>query len=297
MNADQMTVGQDGTRQYRRRTETAVCGLVTVIVPVYNVRPYVAECIESLIGQTYRELEILLVDDGSTDGSGEICDEYAAKDDRIRVIRQQNQGLSAARNTGLDNAGGSYVAFVDSDDLAARDYIETLADMAVHREADIAACSYRRGDGEKLRRLMNDSRQTNRRSREKTLTSDQMLRAWHGRYKRYETVVWNKLYRMTLFQDAGDGALRFPLHRRQEDVLTSHLITARAQRIAITDRALYGYRVREDSITRQKMSPALKEQNLAAQRERMAFFAAKGYRRAWCNLWVGYLLHRVRFGR
>ena len=119
--------------------------LVSIIVPVYQVKNYVGECVESLLRQTYTNLEILLVDDGSTDGSGAICDEYARGDNRIRVIHQENQGLSSARNTGLDQAKGEYVAFVDSDDAVRLDYIETLYDLADRYQADIAVCAYERG--------------------------------------------------------------------------------------------------------------------------------------------------------
>ena len=118
--------------------------LVSIIVPVYQVVDYVGVCVESLLRQTYKNLEILLVDDGSTDGSGEICDEYANRDNRIRVIHQENQGLSAARNTGLDQALGEYVAFVDSDDAVLPDFIETLYDLADRYQADIVACAYER---------------------------------------------------------------------------------------------------------------------------------------------------------
>ena len=114
--------------------------LVSIIVPVYQVKEYVGECVESLRAQTYTNLEILLVDDGSTDGSGEICDEYVRSDNRIRVIHQKNRGLSAARNTGLDQAAGEYVAFVDSDDVVLPDFIETLYDLSGRYQADIAAC-------------------------------------------------------------------------------------------------------------------------------------------------------------
>ena len=91
-------------------------GLISVIIPVFNVRPYLAKALESVIRQTYSHLEIIVVDDGSTDGSGDICDEFAARDERIKVIHQENRGLSAARNAGLDRAAGEYIAFLDSDD-------------------------------------------------------------------------------------------------------------------------------------------------------------------------------------
>ena len=98
-------------------------GLVSIIVPVYNVEPYLCICLDSLVGQTYEQIEIL-VDDGSTDGSGRICDAYAGKDDRIRVCHKRNQGVSAARNTGIEMAGGEYLVFVDSDDCVHRQLVE-----------------------------------------------------------------------------------------------------------------------------------------------------------------------------
>lgn len=99
---------------------------ISIIVPVYNVERYLPECLDSLLGQTYRELEIILVDDGSRDASGRICDAYGERDSRIRVIHQQNQGLSPTRNHGLDIATGDYIAFVDSDDYVAEDMMEKM---------------------------------------------------------------------------------------------------------------------------------------------------------------------------
>ena len=110
-------------------TEWQETPLVSIIVPVYQVEAYISECVESLLAQTYTNLEILLVDDGSTDSSGEICDEYAVKDDRVRVVHQRNQGPSVARNSGLDHMKGEYVAFVDSDDVVLPDFIESLYEL------------------------------------------------------------------------------------------------------------------------------------------------------------------------
>ena len=90
--------------------------MISIIVPVYNVEPYLRKCLDSILAQTYRDLEILIIDDGSTDGSGRICDEYAGKDDRIKVFHTENHGLSAARNYALDRSHGDYIAFIDSDD-------------------------------------------------------------------------------------------------------------------------------------------------------------------------------------
>lgn len=111
--------------------------LISVIIPVYNVEKYLHECIDSVINQTYKNLEIILVDDGSTDSSGEICDEYIEKDDRITVIHKKNEGPSKTRNTGLENANGKYIYFLDSDDYIAEDAIESLTSAAESNGADL----------------------------------------------------------------------------------------------------------------------------------------------------------------
>ncbi len=292
--------------------------LVSIIVPVYQVKDYIGECVESLIRQTYTNLEILLVDDGSTDGSGVICDEYANRDNRIRVIHQENRGLSAARNTGLDQALGEYVAFVDSDDAVLPDFIEVLYELAERYQADIAACAYERGEiGTTGTQIRNDIHVANQ-FRDKNaggavdrhdhtkydssvtgiyMTSEQMLRQWHGRYKKWETIACNKLYRKQILDGTEDATvIRFPIGRRHEDVLTSHLIVANAGRIVLTKRKLYLYRIRENSITNQGMTEEHRKQNLLAQRERMEFFRKRRYWRAYLNLLIGYVLHLGWFG-
>lgn len=114
--------------------------MVSIIVPVYNTEQYLQKCIDSLLWQTYSDLEVILVDDGSTDQSGAVCDAYAAKDGRIKVVHQQNTGVSDARNAGLAIATGEYVAFVDSDDWVSKEYIEALLGALVAADADLAVC-------------------------------------------------------------------------------------------------------------------------------------------------------------
>ena len=114
--------------------------LVSVIVPIYKVEKYLGKCVDSIINQTYKNLEIILVDDGSPDNSGKICDEYAKKDNRIKVIHKENGGLSSARNAGLDVATGEFIAFVDSDDRIHLDFVEKLYRAIKEENADIASC-------------------------------------------------------------------------------------------------------------------------------------------------------------
>ncbi len=130
--------------------------LISIIVPVYNVEPYLAECIDSLVNQTYPHLEILLVDDGSTDGSGQICDDYAQKDARIKVIHKKNGGNTSARKAGLRVATGAYVQFVDSDDWVEPDMCESLMALAQEHGADVVRCGYWKESGEKSVRQCDD---------------------------------------------------------------------------------------------------------------------------------------------
>ncbi|MBQ7670538.1 MAG: glycosyltransferase family 2 protein [Clostridia bacterium] len=117
--------------------------LVSVVIPVYNVCNYLSQCLGSVIGQTYRNMEIIIIDDGSTDGSSGICDEFASRDPRIRVIHTENRGVAAARNLGIDSVRGSYVSFVDSDDWIEPDTVDTLVKTALEYKADIVAAGMR----------------------------------------------------------------------------------------------------------------------------------------------------------
>lgn len=126
--------------------------MVSIIVPVYKVEKYLNRCVGSILSQTYKNLEVILVDDGSPDNSGVICDEYAQKDGRIKVIHKQNGGLSSARNAGLEIATGKYVSFVDSDDWLDCKFIETLIDVMVKTESDMSACSFCRTKGDFAKR-------------------------------------------------------------------------------------------------------------------------------------------------
>ncbi|MDE6319310.1 MAG: glycosyltransferase [Lachnospiraceae bacterium] len=278
-------------------TKVQTMPLISIIVPVYQVKEYIEECVESLLAQTYTNLEILLVDDGSTDGSGAMCDEYAVKDSRVRVIHQENQGPSVARNQGLDHARGEYVAFVDSDDVVMPDFIETLFGILNKYQADIAACAYIKCSTDDLIHIRNgvlyiDSND----NKEICMTSEQMLRQWHGKYKKWETVAWNKLYRKSVLNGGnGVAAIRFPVGRKLEDVLMSHLMVANAARVVLTMRKLYLYRTTPNSRAYQSRMAKLMEENLRAQRERMAFFKERRYWMAYFNLLVGYMLHLAWF--
>ena len=203
---------------------------ISIIVPVYNVERYLPECLDSLLGQTYRELEIILVDDGSRDASGRICDAYGERDSRIRVIHQQNQGLSPTRNHGLDIATGDYIAFVDSDDYVAEDMMEKML-SAVKGAGNIFQKPTSIGNEVvKPRALLN------RLSEE---------RGWTY------VVVWNRLYRKKVWE-----ALRFPEDRIHEDEWVALSVYLACEKIALISDAYYYYRVNRNSIMAQSQNIA-----------------------------------------
>ncbi len=261
--------------------------LITIVVPVYQTYEFLRECVASVLQQTYENLEIILVDDGSTDGAGILCDEYAEKDGRVHVIHQKNKGLMAARNAGLAQGRGTYFAFVDSDDVVSPAYIEKLYALILKYDADIAACAF-------VKRRTKLAAENSGNFKEVCMSSRQMLRQWHGKYKKYETVMWNKLYHQKVLKENGLMA-HFRECRRYEDVLVSHLLVENAEKIALTACPLYFYRSRERSLTTEKVSREKVEQNLWAQRKRMEFFVKNRYWRSCCKLWKGYLLHRLMF--
>lgn len=261
--------------------------LISVIIPVYQVKEYLEECIESVRNQTYKNLEIILVDDGSTDGSGEICENEAKKDNRIKVIHQNNQGVADARNTGICKARGEYIALVDSDDYVNINYLNKLYMILKKYNADIAACDYTRKIGQFEFGAQEEH--------DYVITSKQMLKEWHGKRKRIETVCWNKLYKKGILINGNNSA--FPSGKEKEDIYTSHLFIERADRIAITDNKLYFYRKRKNSITTN--SDRKKEdinQELEAQKERMKYFKDNKYYFSWFRLMIGHNAHCIKYG-
>ncbi len=212
--------------------------LISVIVPVYKVENVIERCIESIIGQTYRNLEIILVDDGTPDRSGEICDVYALRDSRIKVIHQSNKGLSGARNAGIDVSQGKYIAFVDSDDYIHRQSYEILLkDLLVH-DVDIAMCSIKRFVGETTEESKIKKDVTT------TMTSKEALRSLHGQESSLYTVAWNKLYKSSLI-----GNLRYPLGKLNEDEFLTYRFIDGASKISLNRNELYYYYQNEHSIT------------------------------------------------
>ena len=211
--------------------------LISVIVPVYKVEKYLHKCIDSILAQTYTNLEIILVDDGSPDNCGRICDEYALKDSRIKVIHQKNGGLSAARNAGLDIATGEYIGFVDSDDYIAPDMYEKLYEALIKAKAEIAICNFAFVDSSY--RLINEESPV----KNEVLNNNGIFEKFTEKYYWYYVTVWNRLYKAGLFSN-----LRFEIGKTNEDEFIAHKIFCQCNTVVVTEDTFYYYLKREDSI-------------------------------------------------
>lgn len=214
--------------------------LVSVIVPVYNVRPYLREALDSVVQQTYGNLEILVVDDGSDDGSSEICDAYA-KDPRVRVFRQKNLGVSAARNCGLDRMSGDVVAFLDADDFFYPNMIKTLLAAMQRNRADIVVGGYDSRIYGKWRGQRRREKVFAFHQEELLCSSEAIVAMVEGRLNKS---VWNKLYDRKLW-----NAIRFPDGRVYEDVFTSYQVLDKAERVLLIPGTQMMYRIRKRSFT------------------------------------------------
>lgn len=216
--------------------------LISVILPVYNVERYLDRCMESVIHQTYKNLEIILIDDGSTDLSGKICEKYATIDDRVRVIHQENQGLSAARNKGIIESKGEYITFIDSDDYISYDMIEYLLLLILRFHSRMSLCSHTivfSKSGKK--KILGDGREI-RLSAHAALLS--ML--YHGNV---DTSAWAKLYKRDIFE-----TIRYPERKLFEDIGTTYKTFIESKWIACGFKSKYFYVVREKSIVTSKFS-------------------------------------------
>ncbi|MBS4212689.1 glycosyltransferase [Neobacillus rhizophilus] len=218
---------------------------ISVIVPVYNVEKYLSKCINSIINQTYTNLEIILVDDGSTDNSGDICDCYASKDTRIKVIHKENGGLSDARNMGLGVATGGYVNFIDSDDYIHEKFHEVLMKLISSHNADIAQCDYLKIYEETDPEISDIG--NNQFEKVTVLNNIEALNQLYNNL--IKGVVWNKLYKRDLFKD-----IRFPKGKIHEDDFTTYKLLFNSNKIIITSYQLYYYLQRSNSIMGSKFN-------------------------------------------
>lgn len=210
--------------------------LISVIVPVYNVEKYIDKCIGSLLNQTYKNLEIFLVDDGSTDSSSGICDRYALSDPRIKVIHKENGGQSDARNVALDLISGEYVLFVDSDDFVESEYIEFLYALLKSCDADISICSSK---------FLNENYEVLKKKvwkfEKKELNNREALfELLHTKY--FSCEPWDKLFKSSLFED-----IRFPKGKIFEDLGTVYKVFLKSSKVVFGNKAYYNYLCRNGS--------------------------------------------------
>lgn len=218
---------------------------ISVIVPVYNVEKYLSRCVNSIISQTFSDFELILVDDGSTDSSGKICDEYGKKDGRVKVIHKKNGGLSSARNCGLENAKGKYICFVDSDDWISSDYLKYLYFLIDKYNADVVSANYMLVYDEKSKFSLQ--------AKIKIINGTSKILQYYMRqdkmHKKNDFPVWIKLYKKELFSD-----VKFPIGKIYEDNITNFKILQKCSCYVKSTKIIYAYFQRPHSITKSKLS-------------------------------------------
>lgn len=231
--------------------------LVSVVVAVYNVENYLEGCVLSILQQSYEKIEVILVDDGAKDRSGEICDEFSRQDKRVKVIHKKNAGLSAARNSGIKVAKGKYVMFVDGDDTIEPRMVEKLYNAAEVTGAEIAVCGYKLVPGGEILPEIGE--------KIVTLPGEEATKRLLARQKNIDVIAWNKLYLKKLFDN-----IQFPIGEIHEDNLTTYKLYGEATRVTYVPEALYDYWQRDDGITgaKSKKEQRAKIKRQAAMRER-----------------------------
>ena len=216
---------------------------ISIIIPIFNALSYLSEALDSVINQTYRNIEIILIDDGSVDGSSQMCDEYKKMDKRIRVIHQNNKGLSAARNAGLELVTGDYIAFMDSDDKFHKEYCYRLLEAIVHNDADMAICKAVIVDNSPVGEMKwNNGGAPYPSILQGVYSREESLRNFAEGLINYS--VWNKIYRSSLWKD-----IRFPVGHVYEDVDITFRMINRSKKICVIDEVLYLRRKHSGSIT------------------------------------------------
>ncbi len=213
---------------------------LSVIVPVYNVKQYIDKCITSILDQSFKDFELILVDDGSTDGSGEMCDAFLKHDVQIKVIHQKNQGLSGARNTGIRVAKGDYLVFVDSDDWIEPDMFSNMVHFSEIHHADIVVCRGQivEADGTISRYIGYDSLEMmSRVEATKEILKDEKMQSF----------AWNKIYKKELFE-----GIEYPVGRIFEDTATTYKLFYKCNKVVCIPYVGYNYRMNSNSITHEK---------------------------------------------
>ena len=236
--------------------------MISVIVPIYQTERYLPRCIDSILAQSFRDFELLLIDDGSKDNSGAICDRYARQDSRVRVFHKENGGVSDTRNFGLDHAKGDYIAFVDSDDYIGHDYLKILMEMAVENDADMTIISFQQTDTEDMVFVESVDQRTVYSGRE---TFQEMVKA-----SLFDTHICAKLFKAELFCN-----LRFPVGKTYEDLAVIPYIIGEFCHCAFSTSIQYYYFRRSDSITHCPTESNM--QNWLDETRKMLDYSAKNF--------------------
>ena len=240
--------------------------LISVIVPVYNVELYIRRCVDSILAQTFTDFELILVDDGSPDNCPAICDEYVAKDKRVHVIHQENGGLSAARNAGIDwafaNSDSQWICFVDSDDWVHPDILQFLYQAAVICNAEISVCCHKRTPENTVISHMDFS-----------VPARLSFEEFYALRRDNVNIItaWGKLYRKECFQ-----GIRYPVGRINEDIFTTHKLLTQSPCIAWVDQVLYFYFINQDSIMGRSWTSARLDE-IQGYEELILFTQVNGY--------------------
>ena len=220
--------------------------LISIIIPVFNVEQYIERCIKSVIKQSYKNIEIIIINDGTQDSSGEICDKYAMKDCRIRLIHKENEGVSKSRNIGIGMATGKYITFIDSDDYVEKDYIKVLYELCNKNDADISICGVKDiediEDIEDTEKIKKQSKSVKKTCNSKEAVKELLLE------KYFTCVIWGKIYKKTLFkQEKFNEDIKIA-----EDFDLLIRVMQKCKKISInTFEKMYCYQIRKDSVTAQ----------------------------------------------
>ena len=233
--------------------------MVSIIVPVYNVESYLERCITSILNQTYKSFELILVDDGSTDKSSFICDDYAKKDNRTVVVHKKNGGLSSARNAGLDIARGGYISFVDGDDYLDNSFIEKLLNSLILSNSDIAVCGYQKVKNNQYVAHVTIEKE------KMILKSNDFVELSLTKYP-LGVLACNKIYKKELFDN-----LRYPLNKYHEDEYLFHKLIDKASKTIIIKDVLYFYEQRNTSIMHNRSYKHLKD-SVEANVDRLCYY-------------------------
>lgn len=240
---------------------------ISVIVPVYNVEKYIYRCVDSILAQTYPNFELILVDDGSPDDCGRICDEYALKDSRIHVIHQENGGLSAARNAGIDwafaNSDSQWLTFIDSDDWIHVQYLDILLQTAQSANLSISVCGYIETSGD-VPQISSD-----------TVGQIWIPESFFTERNTNAVIACGKLYKKDLFQN-----IRYPVGKLHEDEFTTYRLLFAESRIAVTDMPLYFYFKNTEGITKSAWTPKRMDA-MQALKQQTDFFKKNSHKNAY----------------